>query len=318
MIIPLARVRPARALVARIVRAVRVVLAPVLLAGTLLAVTAACTASRPPAAGPVATVRPTTSDAPATDAPATDPPRPVSVAITRLRAPDGSLITVATFRGPVEFALHDGSLQPGKRAGHVLDGPSITGTERPRLIAAFNGGFELKSHAGGYEQEGHVAWPLRPRLASLLIDRAGQARIGVWGQDAPVPGQPVYSVRQNLWLLVRDGRPTAEAGLWWRWGGTIGGLEYVARSALGESAAGTFMYAASMSTIPADLAWALARMGARVAMQLDINPQWVQLDTATRPGAPLRAEIPGQRRPTNQYLTGWTRDFIAVLAPAAS
>jgi hypothetical protein len=281
--------------------------------GVLLAATAACTASRPSAAGPVATARPATAATPATD-----PPKPVSVAITRLRAPDGSLITVATFRGPVVFALHDGSKSPGKFAGHVLEGPAVTGTERTRLLAAFNGGFQLKSHAGGYEQEGHVAWPLQPAIASLLIDRAGHARIGVWGKDVPVPGQPVYSVRQNLWLLVSGGRPTAEAGLWRRWGGTIGGLEYVARSALGESATGTFMYAASTSTIPADLAWALARMGARVAMQLDINPQWVQLDAATRPGGTLKAEVPGQHRPANQYLAGWTRDFIAVLAPAAS
>jgi len=156
-----------------------------------------------------------------------------------------------------------------------------------------------------------------PRLASLLIDRAGHARIGVWGKDVPVPGYPVYTVRQNLWLLVSGGRPTAEAGLWRRWGGTIGGLEHVARSALGESATGTFMYAASMSTIPADLAWALARMGARVDMELDINPQWIQLNAATRPGGRLKAEVPGQHRPANQYLAGWTRDFIAVLAPAA-
>jgi hypothetical protein len=294
---------------------VRFVLARVVLAGVLLVGAAACSVPRPPAAGPAATARPAAT-APKTAGQAKDPPKPVSVAITRLRAPDGSLITVATFRGPVVFALHDGSLEPGKSAGHVLEGPSVTGTERTRLIAAFNGGFELKSHAGGYEQEGHVAWPLQPRLASLLIDGAGQARIGVWGEDVPVPGQPVYSVRQNLWLLVKDGRPTAEAGLWWRWGGTIGGQEYVARSALGETATGTFMYAASMSTIPVDLAWALARMGARVAMQLDINPQWIQLAVAARPGGPLTAEVPGQNRPANQYLTGWTRDFIAVLAPA--
>jgi hypothetical protein len=52
-------------------------------------------------------------------------------------------------------------------------------------------------------------------------------------------------------------------------------------------------------------------------MELDINPEWVQLDAAGRPGGPLQAEIPGQHRPATQYLTGWTRDFIAVLAPPA-
>jgi hypothetical protein len=53
-------------------------------------------------------------------------------------------------------------------------------------------------------------------------------------------------------------------------------------------------------------------------MELDINPEWVQMDVASSPGGPLKAGIPGQHRPATQYLTGWTRDFIAVLAPATS
>lgn len=153
-------------------------------------------------------------------------------------------------------------------------------------------------------------------LASLVINAQGQARIGVWGQTVPAPGEQLYSVRQNLWLLVNGGRPTAESARWERWGGTIGHQEQVARSALGQDAGGNLIYAASMSTTPADLAQALARAGARVAMELDINPQWVQLDAATTPGGPLKAEVPKQNRPADQYLTGWTRDFIAVLAPA--
>jgi hypothetical protein len=70
-----------------------------------------------------------------------------------------------------------------------------------------------------------------------------------------------------------------------------------------------------MSTIPADLADALARSGARIAMELDINPEWVQLDTARTPGGPLTAAVPGQVRPAGQFLTGWTRDYFTVLAP---
>ena len=54
--------------------------------------------------------------------------------------------------------------------------------------------------------------------------------------------------------------------------------------------------------------------GARTAMELDINPEWVQLDVASGPGHGLRAAIPGQARPADQYLLGWTRDFITVLA----
>ena len=259
------------------------------------------------AASPVRTALPTASVA------ARVPPQ---VAVSRIRTADGSVVTVAVFRGPVQYVLHNGSQDPGPGyAALVRAGPAVSGAERRHLLAAFNGGFLLRSRAGGYEQEGHVFRALRHGLASLVIDRSGQARIGVWGVDVPAPGEAVYSVRQNLWPLVEGGQPTAEAARWWRWGGTIGHAEYVARSALGQDASGDLIYAASMSTVPEDLAVALARSGARIAMELDINPEWVQLAVAHTPGGSLHTPIPGQVRSPTQYLTGWTRDFIAVLAP---
>jgi hypothetical protein len=69
-----------------------------------------------------------------------------------------------------------------------------------------------------------------------------------------------------------------------------------------------------MSASPAALAAALVHAGARRAMELDINPEWVQLDVSRHPGGMLRAAIPGQVRPPGQYLSGWTRDFITVRA----
>jgi hypothetical protein len=286
---------------------------------------AACSSSPPvpPVASPPTSAAPATSAAsPVRTAPAPAPvtasaaPVPPHVTVSRIRTADGSVVTVAVFRGPVRYVLHNGSQDPGPAyAALVQAGPAVSGAERPRLLAAFNGGFLLRSRAGGYEQEGHVFRALRHGLASLVIDRSGQARIGVWEVDVPAPGEAVYSVRQNLWPLIEGGQPTAEAARWWRWGGTIGHAEYVARSALGQDASGDLIYAASMSTVPEDLAVALARSGARIAMELDINPEWVQLAIAHTPGGPLRAPIPGQVRPATQYLTGWTRDFITVLAP---
>ena len=237
------------------------------------------------------------------------------VTVTRMRTPDGSVVTVATFQGPVTYVLHNGSEDPGAAAGRVQAGPAVAGAERKRLLAAFNGGFKLSAGVGGYEQEGHVVSALRRGLTSLVIDRSGQARIGVWGRGVPTPGEAVYSVRQNLPPLVLNGRPTAAAADTSLWGATLGGGEYVARSALGQDASGDLIYAASMGTTAADLAFVLAYAGARIAMELDINPQWVQLDVARRPGGSLRASIRGQDRPANQYLTGWARDFIAVLGP---
>jgi hypothetical protein len=53
---------------------------------------------------------------------------------------------------------------------------------------------------------------------------------------------------------------------------------------------------------------------ARFAAGHAVRPEWVQLDVASGPGQRLRAAIPGQNRPAGQYLDGWTRDFITVLA----
>ena len=247
-----------------------------------------------------------------------DPVRP-QVTLSRMRTADGSVVTLAVFKGPVRYVLHNGSRDPGHAAkGLVTAGPAVKGTERGQLLAAFNGGFMLRSRAGGYAQEGHVIRALRHGFASLVIDRSGQARIGVWGNGLPAPGEAVYSVRQNLWPLVFNGQPTGEAARWQRWGGTISHKEYVARSAVGQDAAGDLIFAASMSASPADLAEALARSGARIGMELDINPEWVQLDVAHSPGGPLTAAIPGQVRSASQYLAGWTRDFFTVLAPAGA
>ena len=242
------------------------------------------------------------------------PPRAV---VSRVRTADGSIVTVAVFRGPVRFALHYGSADPGLRyAGLLQAGPAVTGPERQSLLAAFNSGFLLSSHSGGYVQEGHVIRGLRDGLGTVVIDRSGHARVGVWGKGLPVPGEIVYSARQNLAPLIVNGRPAANVDLWHQWGGTLAHAEYVARSSVGQDVAGDLIYAASMSTIPADLASALLRQGAVSAFELDINPEWVQLDTARRPGGPLTGAIPGQLRPANQYLTGWTRDFFTVLSSA--
>jgi hypothetical protein len=238
------------------------------------------------------------------------------VTVTTTRTADGAVVTVAVFRGPLTYVLHNGSEDPGEVPG--LPGPAVRGAERRRLMAAFNGGFKLSAGVGGYEQNGHVISPLRYGLASLVIDRSGRGRIGIWGHGVPAPGEAVYSVRQNLPPLVQYGRPTAIAADWGLWGATLGGGEYVARSALGQDAAGRLIYAASMSASPADLAVALIQAGARTGMELDINPEWVQLDVASWPGGPLRAAVSGQYRPADQFLVGWARDFIAVLAPGGA
>ncbi len=241
---------------------------------------------------------------------------PAQVIVRHFVLSDGAVMTAARFTGGIRFALHCGTLDPGPLCrGKVSDGQKVNPFERGQLIAAFNGGFKLSAGAGGYEQQGRILSPLRPGLASLVIYRSGQASIGVWGHGAPLRGQQVYSVRQNLVPLVLHGQPTAAAaGAWTSWGATITGADNTARSAIGQNAAGQLIYVASMSATPPDLANALVRAGAVIGMELDINIEWVQFDYARLPGGHLIKGITGQYRPAAQYLTGWTRDFIAVLA----
>ena len=163
------------------------------------------------------------------------------------------------------------------------------------------------------EVAGQVLFPLVNGMTSLVLDSNGGASMGVWGQGFPPAGAPVYSVRQTLPPLVSGGQASPTVGDVRAWGATLGGGDTTARSAVGIDARGNVLYAGSMSALPSDMANALVSAGAVTAMQLDINPEWVQADTAPSPGAPLSAAVPNQHRPADQYLSGWTRDFVTVL-----
>ncbi len=226
-------------------------------------------------------------------------------------------MTVIRFRsGYVRFDLHVGTTDPtvGSAVIPADSGASIGPGEAPLLLAAFNGGFKESSQAGGFELDGDVLNPLANGLASFVIDANGATHIGVWGAGLPALGEQVQSVRQNLPPLVSGGVASSTVGDAAAWGAMLGPGPAVARSGLGQDSQGDILYAGGMSLTPTDLAAALVDAGAVNAMQLDINPEWVQADAAPSGGAPLVAMIPGQNRPADQYQLGWTRDFIAVIA----
>jgi hypothetical protein len=182
------------------------------------------------------------------------------------------------------------------------------------LVAAFNGGFKSTAGAGGFEVAGHTLLPLVNGEASLVIDTSGAASVGVWGQGVPAPGESVSSVRQNLPPLVVAGQPSSAINVLYAWGATIGGASEVARSALGEDGQGNIVFAASSRALPSDLSSVMMAVGVVNAMELDINPEWVQEDVASTPGGTLASVLANQNRPAGQYIEGWTRDFVTVLA----
>jgi hypothetical protein len=230
---------------------------------------------------------------------------------------DGNLVTIYRFRaGHVRFALHAGASDPPGVAGAVApgNGERISAAEASRVVAAFNGGFKVASGSGGFELDRRVFVPIRVGYASLVIDENGTAHVGAWGVRLPRPGEHIESVRQNLQLLISAGAVSPHINNLAAWGSSLANVPAVARSALGEDASGNLLFAASMRALPADLATSLVLAGAVRAMELDINPEWVQLDSTPHPGGVLVAGIPNQNRPGDQYLVGWTRDFVTVVA----
>lgn len=280
---------------------------------------ATSSSTTPPTTSPPTTTPPTTAAPPVAEAGwkvVSETPTTIVADQRTFVGAGGSHVVVARFHaGTFGLDLHDGSEDPPARNATIpaTGASTVSTTERPALLGAFNGGFKASTGVGGFEVDGRVLSPLVPGLASVAIDANGVPTVGIWGTNVPRPGQQIVSVRQNLPPLVEAGRPSPTVNQVSSWGATIKGLTSVARSALGEDGKGNLLFAGSSSAAPADVANALVTAGATTAMELDINPEWVQLDLAATPGGALQAAIAGQSRPADQYLSGWIRDFFVVV-----
>jgi hypothetical protein len=214
------------------------------------------------------------------------------------------------------LVLHPGTLDPGP--GPYGHGPAIAGSERRRVLAAFNGGFRLNTSSGGFLEHGQVARPLVDGFGSVVIYRDGRADVGAWHRGVPAAGRRPAAVRQNLQLLVAERRPAASAASCVQlcWGASLGGQTDVARSGLGVTARGRLVWAAGGRLSPSGLARALIAGGAVRAVELDINPQWVAGYAYRHDGAAPVPEpvVPGQFGVTGGFLTPYSRDFFAVFA----
>lgn len=204
----------------------------------------------------------------------------------------------------------------GEPAGSWPDQGFVSPAAQPSLLAAFNSGFRINSYRTGWYDHGVTAMPLQPGAASLVIFANGQATVGVWGRDVG-PGPNVAAVRQNLTLLVDHGAPTPGAADPSLWGAVLGGGPVTWRSGLGVTAAGNLVYVGGPGLTPELLATTLVAAGARRAMELDINPNWVSFatfshsTTGTISGSNL---LPGTFYAADHYLTPYWRDFIAVFS----
>jgi len=232
---------------------------------------------------------------------------------------EGEPITMLRFdQPPLRLALHSGSVDPGGSGWRY--GASIGALERQHVVAGFEGGFMLSDGVGGFFSQGRHPVALTPGLASIVTYASGESDIGSWRGEVPASDKMVFSVRQNLHLLIDHGRPAAniQTCVIACWGPTLGGGLTQARGALGIDSAGRLIYAGGERLSVGALADALVNAGVQRAAELDINPEWVNLYLyAHGAGGSVRAVpmIPGQPGIPGQLLTAYGRDFFTVVAP---
>ena len=214
----------------------------------------------------------------------------------------------------VAFQLIPGSKEPGH--GPWPAGNTVSATDRPRLLAAFNSGFRIADSRGGYVEDGRTAAPLRTGAASLVIGSSDTLDITSW-TDASAAAAPI-AVRQNLDLIVDGGQLVAglDDNTGNRWGHTVGNKLFVWRSGIGIDAHGRILYAASEGLSVRTLAALLQRAGAVRAMELDINHSWVSFNVfhhTTSGDVTGTKLLAGMSKPASRYTHADTRDFVAVI-----
>lgn len=229
-----------------------------------------------------------------------------------------SLVAGVVWMDPklLRAVLVPGTQEPGG-TGWKWQGEVPAGA-RAGLAAAFNSGFRMKDARGGWYTGGRTQVPLVDGAASLVIYKDGTATVGKWGRDVRMTPQ-VQSVRQNLSLIVDNGRPTPQlkSGSFRVWGATLGNQVLVWRSGVGVTADGALVYAAGPGLSIDSLASVLVRAGAVRAMELDINTDWVTFnfygsDRHSPFGVSSAKLLPNMIRPSSRYLVLDERDFIAM------
>jgi hypothetical protein len=239
----------------------------------------------------------------------------VRVAYVRPDAEHTSYLTGVMWLDPRLLAgrFHPGFQDPG---GTWPTPDSITPALRPRVAAAFNGGFRLNGASrGGVWLAGHTARPLRTGAASLVLYRDGTADVGAWGSQVSLTPR-VAAVRQNLDMLV-DGaevNPRCSEGNGPTWGATLGNRAYVWRSGFGVTRDGALVYVAGNAMSVCTLGRVLAAAGAVRGMELDINPEWTTgyYFTHEATGATVGHNLnPAQSHGPDRYFTVQSRDFFA-------
>jgi hypothetical protein len=189
--------------------------------------------------------------------------------------------------------------------------------QRWRLLATFNGGFKWKAGPAGFLINGRADEPLLPGLGTIVAHPDGRVDIVRWHGPSTLP--TLTLARQNLRLLVDNGRPDPNVDNVAEWGTTLGGGTAVWRTSIGIDRHGNLLYAAADQQTPSSLAALMIHVGAARAIELDINPEWVSFNGYAKRGGrnPIKL-VPNPQESSARWLDPDSRDFFAVYTRAGS
>jgi hypothetical protein len=229
----------------------------------------------------------------------------------------GPLSAVLIDQRLARFELHPGTAEPG---GSWSVPSAVAPSEVSTVLAAFNSGFKFKDAHGGFFADGRWAPAPQAGAATAVIDSDGMMKVGQWGRDLTA-APAMVGARQNLVLLVDNGLPTPASQNPKAWGATVRAAPLAWRSALGVTDDGSVLYVAGPSQSVSSLVAGLMLLGAREAMELDINQAWVTFNIYTHdvpdPSVVTGHKLdPAMSKPAERYLTSDPRDFFVVTSRA--
>ncbi len=282
------------------------------------------------ASTPIFVASPSASGAPSQGSPQSNPPTLAGLEWkpTSQRVNGEAPVQLATVdRGNVALMWMNPNLLtfrfvPGSR--YPEGSPSRAADHQPstwlsHLAAAFNGGFKLSDHEGGYAYYGKVVSPLKPGLATLTVDLSGHLNVEIWG---PTSSTHLAAIRQNLPPLIAHGqvlaRPSDGPNAWGR---SLHLLNETARSALGQLADGSLVFATGAHASAYQIGEELKAVGAQTAIMLDMNRTWPTgyvYDPALPGKKPVGHKIlPSTYSPPSKYYVRDKKDFIVAQLKAS-
>jgi hypothetical protein len=216
-----------------------------------------------------------------------------------------------------------GSVEPkSDRSGTKMDRPGVVPeSDRPKLVAAFNGGFKAEHGQFGMMVDGRELLAPKRNSCTVAATRDGTLRIGNWASLESGAGELAWWRQTPGCMFENDVlHPGLRSPDTKNWGATLDGNTVIRRSAVGLSSDGkTLFVGISNSTTARAMAFGMHQAGAVSVAQLDVNfsfPRFVvyQPDPETGELTALGA-VKGFLHEPDEYLgRASTRDFFYVTA----